>query len=203
MEADEGGQSKYPCLACGNEVGVKHKFCINCGNDSSRESSPERGASKGPLRVALSPRAGASRSPSRKSGRSVSPEGPWAHWRPGGARGRSPSASRRARSPGHSSRPSWHCEGSEAPDLVAAHNPDWPELPCVVGQRDYAGKPVRGAGIIGLRLAEGHTYVCLVEKRNGRLGFPKGSMGYESVKVGALREWIEEAGLNVDRLALL
>jgi len=73
----------------------------------------------------------------------------------------------------------------------------------VVGQRDYAGKPVRGAGIIGLRLAEGHTYVCLVEKRNGRLGFPKGSMGYESVKVGALREWIEEAGLNVDRLALL
>ena len=101
--ADEGGQSKYPCLACGNEVGIKHKFCNHCGNDlsrppplsdSSRESSPERGASKGPLRVALSPRAGASRSPSRRSGRSVSPEGPWAHWRPGGARGRSSSASR-------------------------------------------------------------------------------------------------------------
>ena len=63
---------------------------------------------------------------------------------------------------------------------------------------------MRGAGIIALRLAGGHTYVCLVEKRNGRLSFPKGSMGYgERVREGALREWIEEAGIDVDRLALL
>jgi len=49
-----------------------------------------------------------------------------------------------------------------------------------------------------------YAIVCLVEKRNGHLSFPKGSIGRgEGVRASALREWLEEAGLDLDRLALL
>ena len=46
--------------------------------------------------------------------------------------------------------------------------------------------------------------MCLVAKRSGHLNFPKGSLGPgESMREGALREWTEEAGIDVGRLALL
>ena len=94
--------------------------------------------------------------------------------------------------------------GSQVPSLVAATNLDWPQRPPIVGRGDYAGLTPRGAGIIALRQVAGRTWVCLAEKRRGFLSFPKGSIkGGEIVKEGALREWVEEAGVNVDRLALL
>ena len=46
--------------------------------------------------------------------------------------------------------------------------------------------------------------MCVVEKRNGVLSFPKGSLQLdETVKPGAMREWWEEVGVSTERLVFL
>ena len=56
-----------------------------------------------------------------------------------------------------------------------------------------------GAGIITLQqLVHGGTRVCLVEKHNGRLGFPRGWARPkidQCPKDKAVMEWVEETGL--------
>lgn len=58
------------------------------------------------------------------------------------------------------------------------------------------------AGIVALQQLQHGTRVCLVEKRNGQLGFPKGraDIGDPSAMATALREWQEEAMLSIEEL---
>lgn len=60
--------------------------------------------------------------------------------------------------------------------------------------------------MIAIRVAAstGRRDVCLVQKRRGQQGFPKGGrLAGESVLAAALREWREECGIPVERLRLL
>jgi len=60
--------------------------------------------------------------------------------------------------------------------------------------------------VIAIRVdaASGQRHVCMVEKRDGRQGFPKGGRQVgELVLVNALREWREECGIPAERLQLL
>lgn len=94
---------------------------------------------------------------------------------------------------------------------------EWPEVPELIsgqgGQGRWHGKPPRGAGIVAIMVAgpadvsacgrlEG-IFACIVEKANGKCGFPKGGRDSgESIWDGALREWDEETGIPSARLAV-
>ena len=67
----------------------------------------------------------------------------------------------------------------------------------------YNGKAPRGAGLIIFKNIEQETVVCVVQKRDGKLSFPKGGMkSGEKVPTAATREWIEEVGINPARLII-
>lgn len=81
----------------------------------------------------------------------------------------------------------------------------WPEMPKLIGgQGRFSGRPPRGAGIVAICI--GHSgpnsaFVCVVEKANGKCGFPKGGRSSgETVWDGAHREWLEETGIPLARL---
>jgi 8-oxo-dGTP pyrophosphatase MutT (NUDIX family) len=60
------------------------------------------------------------------------------------------------------------------------------------------------AGIVALRRESSGPSVCLVEKRNGRLGFPKGRAEHPDASPlqTAQREWCEESMLPVENLSI-
>jgi len=75
------------------------------------------------------------------------------------------------------------------------------------GPRQPPGPPPWGdrcgaAGIVALQNLPHGTRVCLVEKRNGQLGFPKGRAEScdSSAMQTAFREWREEAMLSIEEL---
>lgn len=83
----------------------------------------------------------------------------------------------------------------------------WPEEPrLIAGSGRHAGRPPRGAGVIALRspeAGESGIHVCIVEKADGKMSFPKGGRKPgEAVLQGALREWREECGIDPRRLQL-
>lgn len=86
----------------------------------------------------------------------------------------------------------------------------WPEMPAnIAGQGKHAGRKPRSAGIIGFlqvvetTAARQITHVCLVEKANGKRGFPKGGReAGETVQENAIREWVEETGIAPARLSI-
>ena len=82
---------------------------------------------------------------------------------------------------------------------------NWPDAPALIrGDGPHAGKPPRGAGIVAVCELEGESHVCICEKRNGAMSFPKGGMNVsEGVLLGALREWCQETGVAPQRLQLL
>lgn len=99
--------------------------------------------------------------------------------------------------------------GRSSGSAPSAQPPDcgWPEEPRVVaGNGRHAGRPPRGAGIIAFQPEPAGLLVCLVEKRNGKRGFPKGGLKrevQETVMQGAQREFHEETGIPLGRLELL
>lgn len=66
---------------------------------------------------------------------------------------------------------------------------------------DYWG----AAGVVALRGRGSCRHICLVQKRNGRLGFPKGRAEHpdDSPLATAYREWSEESMLPREHLSLL
>lgn len=83
----------------------------------------------------------------------------------------------------------------------------WPEMPeRMSGQGRFSGKPPRGAGIVAICIRHSlpsSASVCVVQKANGKCGFPKGGRGSgETILDGARREWLEETGIPLARLVL-
>jgi len=70
----------------------------------------------------------------------------------------------------------------------------WPDNIPLSGDSKNKAKAPKRAGIVALRgVTTGDCLVCVCEKRNGRLSFPKGGREqHETVKQNALREWREE-----------
>mmetsp|Transcript_28886 Transcript_28886/g.87061 ORF Transcript_28886/g.87061 Transcript_28886/m.87061 type:complete len:395 (-) Transcript_28886:96-1280(-) len=69
-------------------------------------------------------------------------------------------------------------------------------------QDDVSTTSSSAVAVVALRGRSPHQHVCLVEKRDGRLGFPKGvaRLGETSPLQTALRKWREDTGLSADGL---
>jgi 8-oxo-dGTP pyrophosphatase MutT (NUDIX family) len=78
---------------------------------------------------------------------------------------------------------------------------DWLEKP-VIREGQYYGKQPRGAGVIAIMDFMDEQMVCVGEKRNGKISFPKGRRAshWETILECSKREWDEEAGISLARL---
>lgn len=97
----------------------------------------------------------------------------------------------------------------------------WLEEFTLAGEGRHSGRRPRSAGIIAIRPPasvvevtaaarkskfpdrSAYYHVCMVEKKNGKKGFPKGGRAVgESVWANAFREWWEETGIALKRLQI-